>query len=49
MKLVVQFADVGVPGVGETAEMDQELGDLRQHVAAFRQDLVEASHGGIVY
>ena len=49
MKLVVEFADVSIPGVRRTAEPDQELGDLGQHVAALRQDLVEASHGGVDY
>ena len=47
VELIVQLADVGVPRVSETPETNQELRDLRQHVASFRQNLIEAGHGRV--
>ena len=47
MKLVVELADIRVPGVDVVPEPDQELGDGGQHVHTFGQNLVQAGHGRV--
>ena len=49
MQLVVEFADIGIPGSLEATEPDQDLRDFGQHVDPLGQDLIQAGHGWIHY
>ena len=44
VQLVVELADVSVPGVREAPEPDEQLRDPGQHVGALGQYLVETRH-----